>query len=98
MGWVVSLLNLGFIVGVALIFVPRVTDMLIFFKTIPIGVQILFAIPWLIGILALSLPVFLIIMWKDANISWWGKTLYSLMTLSFLALVWMANFWNLILR
>jgi len=98
MGWVVSLLNLGFIIGVALIFVPRVTDMLIFFKTVPIGIQILFAIPWLIGVLALSLPVFLIRMWKDANTSWWGKSMYSLMTLSSFALVLMANFWNLILR
>lgn len=35
MAWIVSLLNLGFIVGVGILFVPSVTDMLDFFKMIP---------------------------------------------------------------
>jgi CubicO group peptidase (beta-lactamase class C family) len=96
MGWGVSLLNVGFIVGVTLMFVPSVTDMLLFFKTIPLGVRILFAIPWIIGILALSLPIFLVSAWKDGDISWFGKIHYTLMTASSFALVWMANFWNLI--
>ena len=96
MGWGVSLLNLAFIIGVVLIFVPRVTDMLIFFKAIPLGVRILFTIPWIIGILALSLPVFLVSAWQDGNGSWFGKFHYTLLSASSFALVWMANFWNLI--
>jgi len=98
MVWLTSLLNMGFIVGVTLLFVPRVTDMLIFFKTIPWGVRILFALPWIIGLLSLSLPVFLIMAWKDADVSLWGKIHYTLMTASSIGLVWLANFWNLILK
>ena len=97
MAWAVSLLNLGFIVGVGLLFVERITDLLLFFKTIPIGVRILFAIPWIIGILSLSLPVFLVLMWKDGDTSWWGRTHYLLVTLASFAVFWLANFWNLIL-
>jgi len=98
MAWAVSLLNLGFIVGVGMLFVERITDLLLFFKTIPIGVRILFAIPWIIGILSLSLPVFLVLMWKDGDTSWWGRTHYLLVTLVSFAVFWLANFWNLILR
>jgi hypothetical protein len=97
MAWAVSLLNLGFIVGVGLLFVNEITDLLLFFKTIPIGVRILFAIPWIIGILSLSLPVFLVLMWKDGDTSWWGRTHYLLVTLVSFAVFWLANFWNLIL-
>jgi hypothetical protein len=58
--WVVRLSILAFFVGVGLMFVPTVMDLLIFFKTIPIGVRILFALPWIIGLLALIILVFLI--------------------------------------
>ena len=98
MAWAISILIVGFIAGVALLFVPRVTDMLIFFKTIPLGVRILFTIPWIIGFLALSLPVFLVSAWKDGDVSWWGKIHYTLMTGSSFATVWLASFWNLILK
>ena len=97
MAWAVSLLNLGVIVGVSMFFVEEITDLLLFFKTIPIGVRILFAIPWIIGILSLSLPVFLVLMWKDGDTSWWGRTHYLLVTLVSFAVFWLANFWNLIL-
>jgi hypothetical protein len=96
MAWVVSILNLGFLVGVALMFIPSITDMLTFFKTIPLGVRVLFMLPWIIGILSLSLPVFLFVMWKQGDTTWLGRILYSLLTVSSFALVWMANFWNLI--
>jgi len=97
MAWAASLLNLGFTVGVGMLFVTEITDLLLFFKTIPIGVRILFAIPWIIGILSLSLPVFLVLMWKDGESSWWGRTHYTLVMLASFALFWTANFWNLIL-
>ena len=97
MAWAVSLLNLGFFVGVGMLFVTEITDLLLFFKTIPISVRILFAIPWIIGILSLSLPVFLVLMWKDRDTSWWGRTHYLLVTLAAFAVFWLANFWNLIL-
>jgi hypothetical protein len=96
MGWVASLLNLGFIVGVGLIFVPEVTDMLDFFKTIPTSLQILFIIPWVIGVLALSLPVFLAQMWNAPAVSWFGRIQYTLTTAAAFSTFWMAHFWNLI--
>jgi hypothetical protein len=96
MVWVVSLLNLGFFVGVGMLFVTELTDLLLFFKTIPFGVRILFAIPWLIGILSLSLPVFLVLMWKDGDTRWWGRMHYLLVTLAPFGVFWLANFWNLI--
>jgi hypothetical protein len=96
MGWVVSLLNLGFLVGIALMFVPSITDMLIFFKTIPLGVRILFILPWIIGILSISLLYFLVALWKDGDATWWGRVHYTLLTASSFTLVWFANFWNLI--
>jgi CubicO group peptidase (beta-lactamase class C family) len=97
LAWVVSLLNLGFIAGVGLLFVPSVTDLLIFFKTIPVSVKVLFALPWLIGLLSLSLPVSLARMWKDGNVTWWTKTHYLLALFSAIATVCLASFWNLML-
>ena len=73
MAWIVSHLNFGFIVDVGILFVPSVTDMLDFFKMIPPGARILFAIPWIIGILSLGLLVYLVRMWKDENFTVWGQ-------------------------
>jgi len=97
LAWVVSLLNLGFIIGVGMLFVLSVTDLLIFFKTIPVSVKVLFALPWIIGLLSLSLPVFLARMWKDINVSWWAKIHYFLAILLAIVTVWLASFWNLML-
>ena len=94
----VSLLNIVFLAGISLLFTPSITDLLIFYKTIPFGVKILFAIPWLIALLSLSLPVFLLKTWKNKDISWWGRIHYILVTASSFTLFWLANFWNLILR
>jgi hypothetical protein len=97
MVWVVSLLIFGVIVGVGMIFVPTITDMLLFFKTIPVGVRILFTLPLIIGLLALSLPVFLVRMWKEGNTPWWGQIHYILVMLSAAGTVWLASFWKLML-
>jgi CubicO group peptidase (beta-lactamase class C family) len=94
MVWVVSLLILGFIGGVGMLFVSSVTDLLIFFKTIPVSIKILFTLPWVIGLLTLSLPVFLFQIWKEGNTPWLGKIHYVLVMLSAAATVWLANFWK----
>ncbi len=98
LGRAVSSLNLIFIGGVAMIFVSRVTDMLVFFKTVPVTIQILFFIPWMIGLSALLIPVFLIFVWKDKEVSRWGRIQYTLLSIVSLGLFWVANFWNLIIR
>lgn len=94
----VSLLNIVFVAGIILLFIPSITDLLIFYKTIPFGVKLLFAIPWLILVLSLSLPVILFMTWKNGDISWWARIHYMLVTASSFTLFWIANFWNLILR
>ena len=96
MGWGVGLFNLSFIAGVAWIFNSQATDLLDFFKAIPPWIQILFTIPWVIGILALSLPFFLVQMWNAVDVSWYGRIQYLLMTASAFATFWLANLWNLI--
>ncbi len=95
--WVISFLNLGMLAGVAIL-LSGTADLLVLFKTIPFGGRLLMMLPWLIGILALGLLVFLVKIWKDRAASWWGKVHYSLVTLASIALVWAANFWNLILK
>lgn len=97
MAWVVSLLNLGVIVGVGMLFVREITDLLLFYKKVPVGATILFTLPWIIGLLSLSLLVFLAQTWKKGNISWWGKVHSILVLLSGFATIWMANLWNLML-
>jgi len=95
--WIVSLLIVGNIVGVGMIFVESITDLLLFFKTITVGVKILFTLPWIIGIVSLSLPVFLVRMWKEGNTPLWAQIHYVLVMLSAAGTVWLANFWNLML-
>jgi hypothetical protein len=88
---------LVFAVGVGALFVPSITDLLIFFKEIPIGVRILFALPWIIGLLTAILLLFLVRMWREGNIPLWALVHYILVVLSAAATVWLANFWNLAL-
>ena len=76
-------------------FVPSITDLLIFFKAIPFGVRILFALPWIVGLLSLSMPVFAFLMWKDEKAPLWSRILYILVIVASIGVVWMANFWNL---
>ena len=96
--WLLSLLNLVFIVGVGMLFIPSITDLLIFFKTVPISVQVLFSLPWIVGLLTLVLLILLGLRWKDPQFSTGGKIHIGLLAGSSVIVVWMANFWNLVLK
>jgi CubicO group peptidase (beta-lactamase class C family) len=95
--WAVSLLILAFFVGVGLLFVSSVTDLLIFFKTIPVAVRLLFVLPWIIGVLALILLGFLLRMWGAGDIPAWTKIHYVFVLMAAVATVWLASSWNLML-
>lgn len=95
LAWVVSLLGLGFWAGVALLF-TGMADLLLFFKTIPANFRLLSFLPWLIGILALVLPVFLGAIWKNGSAPLWAKIHYTLANVAAFALVWFAYFWRMI--
>jgi hypothetical protein len=95
MAWVVSLLILGNIGGVGMLFVPYVTDLQLFFKMVPFSANLLFTLPWIIGLLALCMPIFLFRMWKTGITSLWGRIHYVLVMLSAAGTVWLASFWKL---
>ena len=64
----------------------------------PFGVQVLFALPWVIRFLALSLLIIPGLRWTEAQIPTWVKIQIGLLVGASTALFWMANFWNLILK
>ena len=97
MAWIVSILILGNIGGVSMIFVPYVTDMQIFFKMIPFSVNLLFTLPWIIGLLLLCMPIFFVRMLKVGYTSLWGRIHYVLVMLSAAGTVWLASYWKLML-
>jgi CubicO group peptidase (beta-lactamase class C family) len=97
MVFAVSLLNLGYIVGIALLALGVLADLLILFKMIPLQVQILFSVPWISGIMTLGLIVFLIKLWKKESAPMWGEVHYASVIVTSFALFWFANYWNFIL-
>lgn len=94
--WVISLLNFIFLLGIGMLFGGG-TDLLIFFKTMPMGTRFLFILPWVNGIMTLGLFFFVVQMWKDIKRSIWGKMHYTLFALASVVLFWLANYWNMIL-
>jgi hypothetical protein len=92
----VSLLNLVFFVGFVLFMTKA--DILLFFKTIPVYAKIVFAIPWVSATLSLSLPVFLVMVWKDAAAPLWGRVQFALGSAASFGFVWFAYFWRLFLH
>ncbi|MGD2026594.1 MAG: serine hydrolase domain-containing protein [Anaerolineales bacterium] len=93
--WLVSLLNLVFFVGFALIMTQA--DIVQFFKTIPFGAKLVFAIPWISGALSLSLPFLLALVWKDAAVPLLGRLHSSLTTAASFIFIWFTYFWRLFL-
>lgn len=74
------------------------TDLLLFFKTIPWYVQLLFGLPWICLVLTLASLVVLVRQWRDEGLPLWGKGVASLVTLASFALLWFVTNWNLILK
>ena len=64
--WVISLVNLIFLVGIGMLFGGG-TDLLIFFKTIPIDTHFLLMLPWISGVMTLWLLLMMAQMWKNTE-------------------------------
>ena len=93
--WLLSLLALAFLAGVALMMLRA--DLILFFKTIPPLVKLLFLIPWLVGLLALSYPLALAALWRSAPPDgvW---LLYGVNAAAVVAFLWFVRYWNLYLK
>lgn len=95
--FIISVLSLMFVIGVALIFSGMI-DMVLFFKRIPLQVYLLFSLPWISGTLTLGLLLFLFKHWRRTISPWWVRLHHLSVTIASLALFWFANFWNFILK
>ena len=93
--WLMSLLNLTFLVGVAWMLLRA--DLMLFFKTIPLTTRLLFLLPWLSGALALTLPVTLIALWRSQAAAWM-RLLYGLNSSAAVGFIWFVTYWNLYLK
>ena len=93
--WLMSVLGIAFLAGLAHMMMQA--DLILFFKTIPPATKGLFALPWVIGALALTLPVVLIALWRnEAAIG--VRLLYVANTIAAAGLLWFVATWNLYLK
>ncbi|MCP4149383.1 MAG: serine hydrolase [bacterium] len=92
MAWLVGLINLIFFVAFALVFMNA--DYLTWYKILPLSTKITFILPWLSFVLTLSLPVFLVTIWRNSGVTLLIKGYYSLVCLAAFAFSWFAYFWN----
>jgi CubicO group peptidase (beta-lactamase class C family) len=90
--WTVSLLQIIFLAGVAGMMLRA--DLLLFFKTIPLPTQLLFMLPWLVGMLTLALPPALVLLWRQQAASW-VQLMAGLHLVSAAGFIWFVRFWNL---
>lgn len=93
--WLMSALGLAFLAGLATMMTNA--DLVLFFKRIPLGTKVLFALPWLSGGLALTLPAVLVSLWrKRATGRVW--LLYGLNAVAAAGFLWFVVTWNLYLK
>jgi CubicO group peptidase (beta-lactamase class C family) len=87
----ISLLNLLFLVGIALWFRPMHPSEL---HGIPLTVEIAMGLGVLAAVLTVGALVYCVLAWKD---SYWGvayRVYYTLVTIAAIAFVWFLNYWN----
>ena len=87
----ISLLNLLFLVGIALWFRPMHPSEL---HGIPLIVEIVMGLGVLAAVLTVGAVVYCVLAWKDR---YWGvayRVYYILVTIAAIAFVWFLNYWN----
>jgi len=92
--WLLSLLNLGFLLGFG--WMLWRADLILFFKNIPAGTQVLLGLPWLSAVISLSQPLFLVRLWKQRS-ALWPRLHYTLTVVTALVFIWFAWNWKLFL-
>lgn len=92
--WLVSVINLAFLVGLGLMLTQA--DLLLFFKTIPPGPRLLLALPVVSAMLAVGLPVVLVRSWGRGE-GWWSRARLTLVAAAQVGFLWFVFYWNLYL-
>ncbi|MEC4819741.1 MAG: hypothetical protein SAK29_41700 [Scytonema sp. PMC 1069.18] len=90
----VGTLNLVFIVGLPLSFWIIGIWKLVY--GVPSVVIALLCLPLISAFLTLGLLVFTVLAWTNRYWSFWGRSLYSVVTLAALIFIPVLNFWNLL--
>ena len=93
--WIISVLNVAFLGGLG--YIMTNADLILFFKTIPPATKALFALPWLSGALALTLPAVLITLWRE-QATIWVRLLYVANVAAAAGFLWFVAYWNLYLK
>jgi hypothetical protein len=89
-----TLLNIIFLVGLAIMMTT--SDLVLFFKTIPLGTRVLFLLPWISGALTLALPLYLVKLWRQQAAAWL-RVRVLLVTLAAFSFSWFVYNWHLYL-
>ncbi len=90
-----SLLNVVFFIMYFIVLFQ--TDILLYFKMIPVGFKAVMQLAMLNSGLALCLPVFAYFLWKEEAISRIRKIHYTGVTIAALGFIWFVIYWNLLL-
>lgn len=90
--WLMSLVNIVFLAGLTIMMLQ--VDPLLFFKSISLQTRLLFLLPWLGGVLALTYPWVLASLWRQGSTPrvW---SLYALNIAATVAFFWFVSTWNL---
>jgi CubicO group peptidase (beta-lactamase class C family) len=88
----VSVLNLGYLIGIAILFVQFSAEPFGF--TLPM--RLLLGVPWITAALGLTMLPFTVLAWKDRYWNVAGRVHYSLIMIATLAFIWFEVFWKLI--
>ena len=90
--WGMSLLSLAFLVALAHMMTQ--TDLIIFYKTIPFETKLVFLLPALIGVLAVTYPLAIASLYRNqAAVRVW--LLYVLNGSAMVVFIWFVRYWNL---
>lgn len=90
--WALSLLQTLFLVGLAWMMLRA--DLILFFKTMPLTTRLLFLLPCLVGLLALTLPPALVALWRG-QAAVWVRLLVGLNTGAAAGFLWFVRYWQL---
>jgi CubicO group peptidase (beta-lactamase class C family) len=92
---VISLLNLTFLAGMALLLSK--SDFLLLYKTIPLVWKIVLIMPWFSLIATLGLIAVLFRQWSKSRQHLWTKIYTTLVMVGSIAFLWLIFYWHMIL-
>jgi CubicO group peptidase (beta-lactamase class C family) len=93
--WIIGLINLlGLVFILGLAFLMTQADLILFYKSIPSTVKLLFLMPWVVSGLSVIYALYLAKVWQTPTATK-QKLMYSLNFVSVICFIWFAQYWNL---